>query len=167
MKTDVQFIECGGEVDLTLIRQFEDNNQRTLPSSYIKLIQSCDAGRIQNADLVFYDSSSKQHQQIGIDVLLAWNPQYKYSKFLEYYKNPPEFFPQGLVAFGLDGGGNLFCFDYRTDPNTDNPPIVFWHHEYDEPSFLAKDFDEFLSKLTSFDEAMAELEHLRATEKNS
>ena len=46
--------------------------------------------------------------------------------------------------------GDLICFDYRSDPQSDNPPIVYWNHEADEDGnafFIAKDLDAFLSML--------------------
>ncbi|CAO1295871.1 unnamed protein product [Diamesa hyperborea] len=61
-------------------------------------------------------------------------------------------FPDKIVPFAVDGGGNLICFDYRRNINTDEPSIIFWHHEgesgtAEELSFVANSFDEFLDML--------------------
>ena len=66
------------------------------------------------------------------------------------YNDPAEFFPKNLVAFGRNGGSDLICFDYRAEPNTDNPPVVYWifgRNEGEDISFLANSFEEFLGIL--------------------
>lgn len=78
-----------------------------------------------------------------------------YDNILELHKDPPEFFPEGLVAFAEDGGGNLICFDYREGKDNPNPPVVYWNHEADigkDVSFIAKDFETFIGMLKSDDE---------------
>ncbi|WP_218459882.1 SMI1/KNR4 family protein [Rickettsia sp. TH2014] len=68
-----------------------------------------------------------------------------HNNIIDIYNNPAEFFPKNLVAFGIDGGGNKICFDYRADPNTDNPPVVYWiigYNEGEDISFLAYNFEE-------------------------
>ncbi len=73
-----------------------------------------------------------------------------YENIIDNYHNPPECFPKNIVAFAINGGGDRICFDYRKAPNSDNPPIVFWDHGADietDISFIAKDFEEFISML--------------------
>lgn len=44
--------------------------------------------------------------------------------------------PAGVYPFGVEPGGNLFCFDYRKLDNN-RPRVVFWYHERedsDDPS---------------------------------
>lgn len=60
---------------------------------------------------------------------------------LELQNDPPEFFPEGLVAFGENGGESLICFNYREGKDNLNPLIVHWNHEadigQDVPSFVS------------------------------
>ncbi len=66
------------------------------------------------------------------------------------FKSPPEFFPEGLIAFAETGGGDSICFDYRESRDNPNPPIVYWDHEADagkDVSFISKDLKSFLSML--------------------
>jgi len=61
-----------------------------------------------------------------------------------------DLFTKGLLIFANVGNGDLICFDYRQNPKSDNPSVVYWDHEEDEDknvSFIAKDFDAFLSML--------------------
>ncbi len=77
------------------------------------------------------------------------------SEFLLINIRHPEFFPNNLIAFAQDGGGNYICFDYREGKNNPNPSIVIWEHEADigrDVSFIAKDFDTFIRMLKSDDE---------------
>jgi len=88
------------------------------------------------------------------------NYPHKSELMISRIKNPPEFFPEGLISFASVGNGDLICFDYRADPKTDNPPIVIWEHEAagsDEAvSFIAPDFESFMNMLMSDEEAEKE-----------
>ncbi len=52
--------------------------------------------------------------------------------------------PAGLISFGDDPGGNLFCIgvagEYRGR-------VYLWDHETAEPKLLGESFEEFLSRL--------------------
>lgn len=65
----------------------------------------------------------------------------------KFYK----YFSELLIPFGENGGGDYICFDYRKDPNSDNPPVVFWYHDVaeqeDRTSFIANNFEEFINML--------------------
>jgi len=55
--------------------------------------------------------------------------------------------PPKIVPFGLDGGGNLLCFDYRLSPN---PKVAFWYHELegeDGLHLISETFEGFLGTL--------------------
>ncbi|CAO5676950.1 MAG: hypothetical protein HEEMFOPI_02058 [Holosporales bacterium] len=79
-----------------------------------------------------------------------------YADIIEIFYDPPEFFPQGLIAFAEDGGGNYICFDYRTCKK--NPSIVFWSHEEnigEDVFFIADSFEDFINSLKSEEEMEA------------
>jgi cell wall assembly regulator SMI1 len=74
--------------------------------------------------------------------------KHSYESIEWYLLDTPEFFPENLVPFAVDGGGNLTCFDYRNTKK--DPPIVFWCH--DDPDgedvhFIANSFEEFINML--------------------
>ena len=85
---------------------------------------------------------------------LCWQKEtIEYEYIVDEFNNPPEFFPQGLISFAPDGGGNYICFDYRNCK--ENPPIVFWHHEVEENEGvfpLADSFDQFIDSLKNEEE---------------
>lgn len=73
-----------------------------------------------------------------------------YNDLIDNYQNAPDFFPKNIVAFGETGNGDKICFDYRFDPKTDDPPIVYWNHDSMPSESLtieAKNFEEFISML--------------------
>ncbi len=135
----------------------------SFPELYINTQIDCNGGVLEDIHSYgcYYDKNLNYHSIYNFDGFLGFGRSYPYEKFIEILNAPPEFFPKGIVAFGIDGGGNLFCFDYRENPDTDNPPIVFWHVEGDGISLLANDFDELMNNLKSEEEAMKELEELR------
>ena len=120
----------------------------TFPSSYLKFLKLSDGGMPDTSDFDYFDVSLKDTvgQAVGIFYSLISGEL----NLIKEYFSPPEFFPEGLVAFAETGNGDLICFDYRNDPKTGNPPIVYWNHEAEvgkDVSFIAKDFEEFLSIL--------------------
>ena len=60
------------------------------------------------------------------------------------------FFSKWLIPFGDNGGGDLICFDYRSDHTTNNPPIAIWNHYLEfkhRTVFIANNFEEFINML--------------------
>ena len=118
----------------------------TLPNSFLKILKEHDGGDL-DYDFKYYDNFLKIEFGSGIGVLFGLNHKYN---ILQRYHSLPSFFPKRLVPFGEDGGGDSMCFDYRKDPHSNDPPIVYWAHENEEGkdiSFLARNFKEFLSIL--------------------
>ncbi len=51
-----------------------------------------------------------------------------------------------VIPFAEASGGDLFCFDYREDPQ--QPKVVYWVHDDDVPLIpVANSFDAFTTKL--------------------
>ena len=119
-----------------------------LPTQFVELLMISDGGDV-DYDFDYYDVDLEFI--VGTGVPCIYGVMHGENDNLIYrYNNPPEFFPHGLLAFSETGNGDLICFDYRANPKTDNPPIVYWNHEAQEGrdvSFVAKDFEEFLSIL--------------------
>ena len=118
----------------------------TLPSNYLEILKEHDGGFL-DYDFDYYDNNFKEYMSAGIGVLFGLDHKYN---IVKKHNTRPYFFPKGLVAFGENGGGDYSCFDYRMEPRSKNPPIVFWSHDAEEEkaiSFVAKNFKEFLSIL--------------------
>lgn len=131
--------------------EFEQNEGIKLPSHYKEIVRFRDGGILEK-NTFSYEKEGEIDEDI-VGEFLCWQketlPHY-YSYLPNAYRDPPEFFPQGLIPFAPDGGGNYICFDYRNCK--ENPPIVFWHHEVEENEgvfHLANSFDEFINNLKS------------------
>ena len=119
-----------------------------IPKSFVELLNISDGGSLDNSDFEYFDTDKRR--VLGQTVSFIYGMKSKNYNFIKEHRDPPEFFPKDLVAFAETGNGDLICFDYRHDFLTDNPPIVYWNHEADigkDVSYVAKDFEEFLSLL--------------------
>ena len=124
-----------------------------LPHKYLEILKEHDGGNL-SYDFKYYNRSMKDYFGSGIGALFGLSCEKEYN-LINCYDDPPEFFPKNLVPFGENGGGDDVCFDYRDNPKTDDPPVVHWFHEAVESesvSFVAENFEEFLSLLKEPDE---------------
>lgn len=49
-----------------------------------------------------------------------------------------------LVPFGQTGAGDLYCFLYEDDTESEPKIILYLHDEYEDPDIIGETFDEFL-----------------------
>lgn len=148
-KNTFRWINCKGKADPQLINFIEKEMGIKMPQTYITLVQECDGGSPQKCDFEYYDESFGEIWGSGIGCFLELNES-RYSNLLKVFKHPPEFFPEGLIAFAETGGGDFICFDYRQGKDHPDPPIVYWNHEAEigkDVSFVASNFSEFLKIL--------------------
>lgn len=134
------------QVDLLRINKIPFN----LPNSFLNLLKLNNGGGASYF-YQYYDVCFKRYFTDGLGFIygISDHNDQIYDIVTEYY-TPPEFFPKNLVAFSDTGSGNLVCFDYRNNPKTNDPPIVYWDHEADvgkDVSFIANNFDDFLGIL--------------------
>lgn len=120
----------------------------TLPEKYLCLLKKHDGGGV-DYNFKYFSTSFNERISGSIGGIFGLDCDYNDNLLLQY-KDLPDFFPKNLVPFGEDGGGNFMCFDYRKKTTSSTPTIVHWFHEEMENksvSFLAKDFEEFVSML--------------------
>lgn len=127
----------------------EMNTGVKFPQDYLELMLQHNGGNVINSNFIYLDKYRKDIEigSIGSMLHLTWK-EYPYDSILGLHSSPPEFFPNGLVPFADDGGGNLTCFDYRKTKK--DPPIVFWVHddpEGEDVHFIANNFEEFINIL--------------------
>lgn len=145
----IEWLDCYGTVSQDRIEHIEKTIGRKLPDAYLSCVKECDGGNPIKMCFQYFDQSLNEEVGSGIACFLRLNDS-EFSNFLEYYLDPPEFFPENLIAFGDSGCGDLICFDYRNELNNSTPPIVLWNHGAEvglDVSFVAKNFEEFLSIL--------------------
>ena len=118
------------------------------PLSYLNFLKISDGGMPDTSHFDFFDVSFKSMMGQGVGIFYSLVSG-EINLIKEYF-DPPEFFPRDLVGFAETGNGDIICFDYRKDPTTDNPSIVYWRHdapEGEDVSFLANNFEDFLGML--------------------
>lgn len=145
----ISWIVCYGKVTEERIEFLQEKIGIKFPHSFVNLIKECDGGVPKSSEFYFYDEyfQSKITACVGGFLNLSSS---EWSDFLNNYLSSPEFFPEGLIAFAEDGGGDFICFDYRKGKNIADPPIVYWSHEADigkDISFVANNFEEFIEML--------------------
>jgi hypothetical protein len=132
-----------------LIENFEKEHQVTFPGFYKEIVAWHDFITPEK-NIFFYGSKSNEYDSFSFS---PWQDEFKTDRVPYCFENPPEFFPEGLIIFGENGGGDCICFDYRNC--RENPPIVLWLHEEEENEgivFLSNSFDEFIDSLKSEEE---------------
>ncbi len=143
------FIEDGvGKVTKKLFNETCQKLGYKLPESFYKLVKNNDGGDIYPKNFEYFDVGIENYRIGFISKVNSINSQETESILKDYYE-PPEDLPKGLVVFA-DSGERLLCFDYRNDPDTDNPPIVMWslgEVAGKDISYVANDFDSFLDML--------------------
>jgi hypothetical protein len=143
----------GIEIDNTEeFLNFEKAYELLLPEVYKDLTRYKDGGWLQKY-IFSYDKGYMIDENSVCDFLCWKKDTMEDDYIIDRIESPPEFFPEGLIPFATDGGGNYVCFDYRN--TKENPPIVFWHHEIEKNDgifFLNDSFEDFINNLKSEDE---------------
>jgi hypothetical protein len=144
----MKWYRCNRQASDNAINAVEKALKLKLPATYICLMKQCDAGVPQDTDFEYFDVSYGKYIEQAIGVFLGIEAA-EYT-VLGTFQDPPEFFPDGLIAFAETGNGDYICFDYRQGKDNPDPPIVYWNHEADigkDVSFVANTFEEFLGML--------------------
>lgn len=149
LQENVQWLDAGTIINRETISDWENKVGIKLPQIYVQLVQNHDRGTPIKRDFKYFDNAFQEIWGSGIGVFISFKPENK-SNMLHYFQDPPEFFPEGLIAFSDTGGGDFICFDYRDGKSNPDPEIVLWRHGADvgkDVSFVAKNFEEFMSIL--------------------
>lgn len=150
---EVKWSTCYGDVSKERLSVLEVEMGIRFPVFFLKTINHCDGGVPIDGTFEYYDPIQNITIKSGVAGFLRLMPS-KWGSILDDYLSPPEYFPEGLIAFADVGNGDLICFDYRDGKDNPNPPVVYWNHEADEGedvSFVAKNFEEFMGMLREDD----------------
>lgn len=141
---------------MSRIKKIEKEIGYKFPENYLKLVSTYDSltpveevfdflniyGEADERDLNFISFNTDEATSI-YDYRIISNPE---------YAGIPH-----LVAFVVCANGDYICFDYRENPNGDNPKVVLVYHDdivenEDGTSsmvvnFVANSFEEFMNML--------------------
>ena len=126
---------------LERIGEWERKYSYTVPEDYREIVRVNQGKCPELSDI-------EQHRKTDLDAL--------YSLF-HFDEELDTDFCLGASPFGIQEycpgalefcywSGDIFAFDFGTDPHQKNPPIVYWHHESKEVELLADSFTELLSR---------------------
>lgn len=143
-----------GSVPINVINRIEKSYNIALPRLYVNFIIFHNEARLFSR--VFGYDDPNRHSGRNADSIAFENVN-DIQEIINLIKSgeepdwPIEYrFEDGLIPFGDNGGGDLICFDYRKDRETDNPPIVIWNHDMGlehRVVFIAPNFEEFINML--------------------
>lgn len=149
-----------GKVSFDVIKHVEEIFRVKFPSSYIELIKMHNGVSFFNDHFDYYNNYYNEDgvKCIGFRAFPEPNVDIL-DNILSQNLSDDEYGYEHMVIFADSAEGDYVCFDYRDNPDGDNPRIVVLHHDiYDDEinkmwlSFVANDFEEFLGKLYNYDE---------------
>lgn len=117
------------------VDKFEQDYEITLPDSLKEFITNNNGGR-PSLDII----KTEDGREVEIKALLSFNKEDTENiyKVIEYFN---EQFNSKIVPIATEPSGDYFCIDITNDS------IVYWEHEDNKLTFIAKDLDEFLNCL--------------------
>lgn len=140
-------------VDRRVIHGFEEEHGICLPSDFLNLVREHDGAALDPCECDVFDTRLQRVERFGCKQLLAFEGQGRASIF-ELPADQVERLPARIVPFGLEGGGYLFCFDYRRPAVGDQPSVVLFIAENEDQHRVmpvAKSFGGFLNLIESRD----------------
>lgn len=154
MRTDLIWRSYWGSADVTMVKDFEQEIGKKFPADYVEIVVKYNGAYVIGCDAYRFRSNFTGNvETYGLGLLHAFAKTDSVTDTIRWsYDHKPFGFPDYLVSFSRDGGGNLLCFDYSKDLTSNDPEIVLWHVNAQpgtgrEISFVAKSFSIFLEML--------------------
>lgn len=143
-----------GDGNISKINELEQVIGCNFPFRYKEIVKKYNGAFVVNKNTFKFNSALLNEEvEYGTGMFLPYGSIDDSTASMEQkWKFKPEGFPEHVVVFSALGNGDMLCFDYRSDPTSNDPRIVVWHHEgtpgsSKEVSFVAKGFEEFLDSL--------------------
>ncbi len=146
-KKPIVMERSSNKLDPIAIQEVQKQLGVQFPNLLLECIKNNNGGRPARTDFILQHGKKKES---GLAAFLSFDLKDKDVNIVAYYEDPPEYFPEGLIAFGSTGGSSMICFDYRNGKDNLNPPIVYWDSGIEENqgiSYLADNFDDFMDML--------------------
>lgn len=147
-----------GSISIEIIRDFEMRIDYYFPEIYTSLLSKHNAFHPEKTLFDFDIAGKKGTRDI---TFFGFGYHLKDFERIDQFQDHDTYGHDGLVAIGGSANGDYICFNYRSDPKTDNPPVVvMFHDNYDADNKMlvypvANTFDDFLGLL--YEEEKTEL----------
>ncbi|MFT2721976.1 SMI1/KNR4 family protein [Deinococcus sp. A31D244] len=134
-------------ISLAVLRLIEDAVGQPFPADYLEVIRTRNAAYFERQDFPVSTPDGPEERSVAV-LLSADGDETDAESVLSQWRTLQDehgFGPR-VVPFGMDGGGNLVCFDFSA---AGNPAVVSWQHdEAWEPIRVAESFAAFLERLS-------------------
>lgn len=114
-----------GSVDLSIIEEHEQLIGYRFPNSYKKLIGRHDQLRPIEDHFDFTNIYGEKDER---DISFLGHKNSTTEKLMDS-QDYDIYGYEGIVTFGICANGDHICFDYRHDPETDEPHVVVMYHD--------------------------------------
>src|SRR5690349_8866066 len=108
------------------IHEVEEQLCVKFPIDFVEVVKTYHGASPKVSDFDYLDERKRKNTG-GLGRLLSFDAQAG-QNILNVNKIPPEGLPQGLILWGMDGGGGFLAFDYRL--NHLSPSVVYWISDY-------------------------------------
>lgn len=134
------------------VEAFEREKGLTLPSSYKEIVRSNDGATCERPYVRVMNTATGRNEDSYFGSLIPFSDRgAEFSSVPNLNVPENEVIPRGLIAFGEEGGGYLWAFDYRDPSVGAEPPVVLINRDNDDAHYVlavAPTFDAFLAMLS-------------------
>lgn len=121
--------------------------RRSFPADYLEVIRTRNAAYFERQDFPVSTPDGPEERSVAVLLSADGDETDAESVLSQWHTLQGEHgFGPHLVPFGMDGGGNLVCFDFSAEGE---PAVVSWQHdEAWAPIRVAESFAAFLERLS-------------------
>ncbi|GGS05635.1 SMI1/KNR4 family protein [Deinococcus sedimenti] len=129
------------------LRSIEDTVGQPFPADYLHVLQTHNAAYFERQEFPVDTPDGPEDKSVAV-LLSADGDEMDAESVLSQWRTLQD--EHGLephvVPFGMDGGGNLVCFDFSAEGE---PAVVYWQHDETWPPLpVAESFAAFLQQLS-------------------
>ncbi|WP_428634932.1 SMI1/KNR4 family protein [Sedimenticola sp.] len=149
---EIKIFHDSGAIDISLISSFENKMNCIFPGNYKKLLSEHNELYPDESNFKFVNAIDGEVDSRDV-TFLGYGPGVTNASNIEWFQDHDVYGRVGVVVIGIAANGDYICFDYRSAPKTDNPPVVVMLHDYyddDGKMFIcsvADSFEEFMDSL--------------------
>ncbi|MDH3000467.1 hypothetical protein A1D23_01145 [Chelonobacter oris] len=160
---NLEILYSDGNIEYSIIKSVEDELNIHFPKLYVELMLNHNNVSLYNNCFKYNNlySGREEISEIGFDGFSTKNYESSQDILRQYIYDDSVYGYEYVFSFGSSANGDFICFDYRDNPQGNEPKIcIVIHDEYDEQTGkmllfpVANNFEEFLDSLKSFDEIM-------------
>jgi len=157
MARDLEWDGDDASGNVEAIARIEELVGHRFPPAYKAVVEIYDGASVVSGDAFRFASSLTGRSEVyGLGQMIRLkspSDRPNAATFEWYWKQRPARFPENVVPFAIEGGGDWICFDYGNAPNPTDPPVVVVHFRGtpgsgNEISKVAPNFLAFLEMLS-------------------